>query len=574
MTDRDFTRGRRALLVALGVAAACGPALSSRRSEQGGTTSPSSRRSEQSERVSGSTVPTPNPATRAERTNYLETSHYADVVAFLDSLKALGAAYQFGSIGKTFEGRDIPYVIASRPLVRTPAEARATGKPIVYVQGNIHAGEVEGKEALLALLRDLAFAKGPTVLDSIVLIAVPIYNADGNERFGPQERQRTEQNGPELVGQRPNAQGLDLNRDYVKAEAPETRASLAMFSAWDPDVFVDLHTTDGSFHGYALTYSPSLNPAAPLGDYTRTLLAELRRRVRDREGFETFDYGNFSDAFGNEVSTDTTHSGWYTYDHRPRFGTNYFGLRNRVSVLSEAYSHDPFERRVKSTYAFTKQLLSLVAEQRVTLLERTHYLGMSDTRLTAQPVPLRSALPKQASAHPVTYEVLARTGDSSRTQAGVPRGLRRTGDFRTRPMPVFDRFVPVLAVPRPLGYLVSENDTAVLARLTLHGIALMKRKEPYDTADEFVVDSLLRSPRVFQGHNEVRLAGRWRRMTDVSLVGKVFVPVAGASAPLAMYLLDPESDDGFTTWNLFDERLRVGQPHPVLRIPAAGAAGR
>jgi hypothetical protein len=400
----------------------------------------SSRRSERSERVwvpSGQpTVLAPEPATRAERSHYLETSTYADVVAFLDSLKALGAPYAFGSIGKSYEGREIPYVIASRPLVHTPAEARASGKPILYVQGNIHAGEVEGKEALQALLRDLAFATRPNVLDSIVLIAVPIYNADGNERFGPQERQRSEQNGPELVGQRPNAQGLDLNRDYVKAEAPETRASLAMFAAWNPDVFVDLHTTDGSFHGYALTYSPSLNPAAPLGDFTRELLAELRTRVRQRDGYETFDYGNFSDAFGSEVSTDTTHAGWYTYDHRPRFGTNYYGLRARVSILSEAYSHDPFERRVRSTYAFVRELLSLVAEKGQSL--GIGALAGSDR------VPLRSALPASAPAQPVTFEILARTGDSSRTQPGVPRGLRRTGEMRTRMMPVFDRFVPTL----------------------------------------------------------------------------------------------------------------------------------
>ena len=116
----------------------------------------------------------------------------------------------------------------------TPAEARALRRPIVYVQGNIHAGEVEGKEALLALLRDLTNSPEPNVLDSIILIAVPIYNADGNEKFASQEVNRREQNGPELVGERANAQGFDLNRDYVKAEAPETRASLAMFNAWDP----------------------------------------------------------------------------------------------------------------------------------------------------------------------------------------------------------------------------------------------------------------------------------------------------------------------------------------------------
>jgi hypothetical protein len=502
------------------------------------------------------------PSTRAERTHYLETSRYVDVVAFLDSLKAIGAPYAFGSIGRSVEGREIPYVVASRPLVHSPAEARASGKPVVYVQGNIHAGEVEGKEALQALLRDLAFAPGPSVLDSIVLIAVPIYNADGNERFGPQERQRGEQNGPELVGQRPNAQGLDLNRDYVKAEAPETRASLAMFDAWDPDVFVDLHTTDGSFHGYALTYSPSLTPAAPLGGYSRELLAELRRRVRDRDGYETFDYGNFSDAFGREVSTDTVHSGWYTYDHRPRFGTNYYGLRNRVSVLSEAFSHDPFERRVKSTYAFTRQLLSLVAERGAELEAR-------ERAPESREVAIRAALPETAPSYPVAFEVLERTGDSSRTQPGVPRGIRRTGEIRVRAMPVFDRFVPTLVRGLPDAWLFRSAELA--ARLGAHGVVAevtTAAGRPAARYEQFVVDSVVRAARPFQGHNEVRLVGHWTAMATPPGGDLYRVDARQPLARLAAYLLEPESDDGFVTWNTFDDVLAAGQPYPVIRVLA------
>jgi predicted deacylase len=220
--------------------------------------------------------------TRPERTDFRETSTYADVIALIDSLGKGPAPFAVGSIGKTNEGRDIPYLILSRPVVSTPAQAKALHRPIVYVQGNIHAGEIEGKDALLALVRDLLSA-GPhaSVLDSVILIAVPIYNADGNERFAPQSVNRTDQNGPEMVGVRANAQGLDLNRDYMKAEAPETRGSLAMFNAWDPDVFVDLHTTDGSYHGYNLTYAPSLNPAAVFGGvYARdSLLPVLRARM-------------------------------------------------------------------------------------------------------------------------------------------------------------------------------------------------------------------------------------------------------------------------------------------------------
>jgi hypothetical protein len=510
------------------------------------------------------------PSTRAERTNYLETSRYDDVVAFLDSLKALGAPLAFGSIGRTSESREIPYVIASRPLVHSPAEARATGKPIVYVQGNIHAGEVEGKEALQALLRDLTFARSPNVLDSIVLIAVPIYNADGNERFLPQGRQRGSQNGPELVGQRPNTQGqngqgLDLNRDYIKAEAPETRNSLKMFNAWDPDVFVDLHTTDGSFHGYALTYSPSLHPSAPLGDYTRSLLAELRQRVRTREGYEIFDYGNFNDGGGREVSTDSVHSGWYTYDHHPRFGTNYYGLRGRVSILSEAYSHDPFERRVKSTYAFVKQLLSLVAERgsEMRLLEQRADNELASS--TRPQIALAADLPKTATAAPVIFEMLARTGDSSRTQPGVPKGLRRTGDMRTRLMPVFDRFVPTLVRRLPAAYYLS--DTTALALLRLHGVRVERlgATDHPSQLERFAVDSVVRLPRPFQGHNEMRVIGRWEAAGPPrDLANESVVRTDQPLGRLAMYLLDPESDDGLVTWNAFDEYL-AKRAYPVMR---------
>lgn len=514
------------------------------------------------------TAARPSLQTRPEQTSYRETSHYADVIAFLDSLRNAGAPYDFGNIGTTSEGRAIPYVVASRPLVRTAAAARATGKPIVYVQANIHAGEIEGKDALLALLRDLAFARTPNVLDSIVLIAIPIYNADGNERFGPQSRQRTEQNGPELVGQRPNAQGLDLNRDYVKTEAPETRASLAMFTTWDPDVFVDLHTTDGSFHGYALTYAPSLNPASPLGDYTRTLLREVRARVRSREGFEIFDYGNFEDPAG-EVSTDTTHAAWYTYDHRPRFGTNYYGLRNRIGILSEAYSHDPLERRVKSTYAFVRQTLSLVAERGAELKSRAQFADAELTSGRSLDIALRSELPKSAPAAPVAFELLARTGDSTRTEPGVPRGMRRTGEIRVRPMPVFDRFEPSLTSWLPTAYAISAADTALLARLRLHGVRYLAQPLPVPVrVEQFVVDTLSRETRPFQGHHEIRLVGHWETAPP-NLDGAVLVMTAQPLGRLAAYLLDPESDDGFTTWNAFDASLAIGRPHPVRRIRSA-----
>lgn len=526
--------------------------------------------------------PADYPRTRPEQTRYRETSHYADVRKFLDSLRALRAPLAFGSIGKTNEGRDIPYVIASRPVVSTPSEAKRLGRPIVYVQGNIHAGEVEGKDALLALLRDLTFSSKPNVLDSIVLIAVPIYNADGNERFAAQAVNRTEQNGPEIVGTRANAQSLDLNRDYVKAEAPETRASLAMFNTWDPDVFVDLHTTDGSFHGYALTYSPSLSPAAVFGGvYARdSLLPVLRERMRTRDGFEVFDYGNFITDEPISRRDTSVHEGWATYDSRPRFGTNYFGIRGRIGILSEAYSHDSLSRRIASTYAFVSEALSLVAEKSAAIRSLTARAdsqplawGRSDDSL--QIVAIRSELIATPRIMDVIKEDLEKTGDSSLTQPGVPRGQRRTGRFKTIRMAVYDRFTSTLDRAPPAAYVINAGDTAVATLLRLHGIRVDRSDTAWTARGEaFLIDSIVIAPRVFQGHHEVRLQGRWQRGLQALPPKSFFVSTAQPRGALAVYLLEPESDDGFVTWNLFDPELKKGGRFPVTRIFDLSRRGR
>jgi Zinc carboxypeptidase len=521
------------------------------------------------------------PRTRPELTQYRETSHYADVRQFLDSLRKLGAPLTFGSIGKTTEGRAIPFVIASRPQVSSPSEAKRLGRPIVYVQGNIHAGEVEGKDALLALLRDLTSAANPNALDSIVLIAVPIYNADGNERFASQAVNRTEQNGPELVGTRANAQNLDLNRDYVKAEAPETRASLAMFNAWDPDVFVDLHTTDGSFHGYALTYSPSLSPAAIFGGvYARdSLLPVLRQRMRTRHGFEVFDYGNFVSDERGLVTDSSIRDGWATYDSRPRFGTNYFGIRGRIAILSEAYSHDTLSRRIASTYAFVSEILSLVAERGSSIRSLTARADSLPSAWGRSPdsvqiVAVRSELASPRSLD-VIKEDIEKVTDSSLTQPGVPRGERRTSRYRAIRMPVYDRFASTLDRVPPAAYVIAPQDTAVVTLLRLHGIRVERSDSAWLARGEsFTIDTIITSPRAFQGHHEVRLKGSWQRALQALAPKSFIVSTAQPRGALAVYLLEPESDDGFTTWNLFDQDLKKGGRYPVIRIFDLSRRGR
>src|SRR5579872_7392801 len=235
-------------------------------------------------------VPQELPKTTAESTNYRATSRYADVVACISAIQRIDPDVRVETFATTNEGRALPLVIAGPPGVVDPRTARASGLPIVFIMANIHAGEVEGKEAAQMLLRDLVSKSRKLRNDMVVLIA-PIYNADGNEPISTEHR-KTQNGPPEGVGVRENAQGLDLNRDYMKLESPEARGLVAnVLNRWDPLLTVDLHTTNGSFHGYQLTYAPMLNPDAPaeIIDFERdTLLPQIRERMRSEHRKETY----------------------------------------------------------------------------------------------------------------------------------------------------------------------------------------------------------------------------------------------------------------------------------------------
>jgi hypothetical protein len=492
--------------------------------------------------------------TTAERTDYAETSSHAEVVAFLDSLLTRGAGIRVGQLGLSPQGRPIPYVIASRPLVDGPMEAARSGKPVIYLQANIHGGEVEGKEAALMLLRDLTLGPLARLLDSVVLVVVPIYNSDGNDGFGPQERNRPGQNGPAIVGLRPNGQGLDLNRDYVKQEAPETRGSARLLAQWDPDLFVDLHTTDGSYHGYALTYSPGLNPnSSPANDYIQDrFLPEIRNRMRLRHHQEVFPYGNFRNA-----DPDSLILGWETYDPRPRFGTNWVGLRGRMAILSEAYSHADFATRVSATYNFVLEILRLAAAERATIKA----LNYAASRQRPDSVAIRSVL-----APPVSMEVIAEITERAGEGSGPFSRRRPTGVFKTIRMPVFDRFAPAKKEAIPAGYLLPPQHAAIADLLRSQGVEVRRLRAPWQgIVEAFRVDSLAVQP-LFEGHRTIAVEGSWREREGRAGPGWFLVSTDQRLGTFAAYVLEPGSEDGLATWNFFDRDLRRGQEAPVLRV--------
>jgi hypothetical protein len=587
------------------------------------------------------------PLTRAERTNFTETTRYEDIKPFLDSLKAQSPNIHVASMGKTALGRELWYAIVSRPLITNPAEARRLGRPVAYIQGNIHSGEVEGKEATLALMRDLLQDRNRNVLDSLVVIFQPNYNTDGNEHFDIQSRNRGAQNGPELVGTRTTSCGWNLNRDYVSADAPETKAALAMLNRWNPDLFMDLHTTDGSIHGYALTYSPTLTPTAitTRAYAADTMLPVIRQRMRDRHGFEVNDYGDFSrtrptgggapggalggGGFGgrggrgapqvdapymrgcdtatfnrtNRITNPDTMpagrgraggggggggnvslesmiadsiptGGWAfsTYEPYARYGSNYYGLRGRLSILSEAFSHDPFARRVASTYDFVSEALSYIAERRKEVIA----LGAkADARMAAwgrdpskAPALAVRAEMDTTRFEDVRVEMIRPLTDSTKREPGM--GAReRTGIVKLVRMPMMVSFRPTITNTLPFAYAFDAKTAAALRPiLDLHGIKVERLSAAASvSAQSFTIDSVSDRGQSESARRMRNAPGRWSGSARGSLSAGTYIVRAGQPyGLLAFYLLEPENDDGLLGWGFFEGLVSAQSRYPVLRI--------
>jgi hypothetical protein len=495
------------------------------------------------------------PQTRAERSAYRETSRYTDVMEFLDRLVAKGAPVAVRMIGTSANGRELPLAVAARPMVASAAEARRAGKVVVYIQANIHAGEVEGKEAALMLLRDLAGQPDDLLLDRLVVLVSPIYNIDGNEALGPGATKRGSQDGPDLVGDRASGEGLDLNRDGMKAQARETRAVLQhVFNAWDPDVMLDLHTTNGTRHGFHLTYSPPLHPAtdASVLRYARDdLLPAVRERLKREQGLRLFDYGNVEMRGGAR--------GWYTFGWEGRYVTNYAGLRGRVAVLSEAASFLPFRTRVETTLAFVRAVLEQLARDtdRVRALTRAADSRRIDPKASPETIGVRFQ-PESRGTEPVPLEVVASGEKVDRHKAP-----QRLADVD---LPIYDRFRATRTAPIPAAYLVPAELTDVVALLRRHGAAVERLNEEWrGEAEAFAIDELVVSTSRFQGGRLTRLEGRFEVHATVQPLGSFLVRTAQPLGTLIAVLLEPESLDGVAAWGFLDGKLAEKMPYPILK---------
>jgi hypothetical protein len=521
----------------------------------------------------------PDLRTRAERTGFEETSRSDDVHAVLAGLAAAsGDLVRVTSFGRSEESRDLPLAVLGSPAPRDPAAALASGKPRILVLANIHAGEVEGKEAALILARRLAGGDLRRLLDRITVLVAPLYNADGNDRIS--NGNRPSQFGPiGGVGTRENARGLDLNRDFMKLESAEARGLAALLAAWDPHVVIDLHTTNGSYHGYHLTYAPTLavNADPRLVQTSRGLLAAARDVLRDR-GWRTYSYGNFvaEGALDREHHRPGDAGGapaWRTFDARPRFVTNGVGLRNRMAFLSEAYSYLSFERRVRVTETFVETLLALIARRASSIVALTATLDRETAAAGARgalgPLGTRGRLvPLDGAVRILVGDVETRPNP----RTGAPMTVMKESIARPLLMQDYASFTPIDRVQAPRAYVIP-NDAArapMAARLAellaRHGIGVERLAAEQRLAVEAVTaGEVTRTPRARQPG--MRLAGVTRvRRVLVAPAGSLRISMGQPLARLIFHLLEPSSDDGVVTWNLAGEWVRPGEEIPIYGV--------
>ncbi|MBL0210554.1 MAG: hypothetical protein IPQ13_06515 [Holophagaceae bacterium] len=512
------------------------------------------------------------PRTVPESTRHARTSTVAEVRGFMAALSRRAPALV------PYRPRHAPMATeAGKPLLAWRLPAASKDALRVYLNANIHAGEVEGKEAVQLIVREFLQGLHPAARRHLDLVVCPAYNADGTDALDPAIR-RYQPNPESGVGRRENSRGLDLNRDLMKAQAANTRWFLAMLKDFDPAVVFDLHTTNGSYHGFHLTYAPSLALGADpdLLTFNRRLLNEVRDGLKSR-GLPAYDYGNFRPE---SLKPGEVPAGWETFDFRPRYLSNYPGLQNRLAILSEAYVYRSYADRIADTRTFVLACLDWIAAhrgevRRVLGEARRHWMDSWQAGTPSLPLAADFALTERHS-----FDVVQPLKDADGRVIG--EASRATLD-----LPSFVTWAPRESIAVPEGYLVDAAYAfKVRPVLEAHGIKVLPGSaRPRSPLNFFHETSRTVAAQFFQGSIGLTLKGAWTpeesplpkapRWTRVDLDQALYVPLDQPLGRVAFYLLDPRSPDGLVTWGFFHESLlrsdgAWGEP---LRFPILAVGG-
>jgi murein tripeptide amidase MpaA len=528
--------------------------------------------------------------TLAEQSNFRETGRIEEVERLSREFALTWPdAVQSIEYGRSVEGRPMRALLVSRTGALTAEQIRARKIPVLMLQGGIHPGESDGKDAGFIALRELlegsaAPGEGSAaarVLDRIAILFVPAFNTDGHERTG--RWNRPNQVGPEETGWRTTAQNLNLNRDYTKADAPEMRAMLRLIDSWDPLVCADLHVTDGA------DFEPDISiQVEPINQGDPNLRASAVS-LRDQLIARLATLGSIPlDFYPDLAKTDDPSSGFALTVYSPRFSTGYFPQRNRYTVLVETHSWKEYAHRVKVTRNTIVTLAELVATQGEEWLKLCHQADATAKELRGADVTLdyvtRWREPSRAGA--AVHErddTDARTIDFrgyayTRTESAISGTLVTVYDPKTPQIwrvPMRDAVKPLLVVRAPgAGYVVPVSFAAEIEpRLAAHGIATakLKTRQTAVRATTFRAREVQFSAAPFEGRMRAQLDGAWSEQTVNIEPGALFVPIAQRLARLVIALFEPRAPDSFAAWGFFNacfEQKEQMEPYVAEQIAA------
>jgi hypothetical protein len=503
--------------------------------------------------------------THAEQTHYRETPRYQPTIDYARRLAEASPLIRYESFGKSGEGRDMPLLIACEGETFIPAAAKAQAKPIILIQACIHSGEPDGKDAGLALLRDIAITKiHPDLLKRVVVLFIPIYNVDGHERSSPYNR--INQNGPVEMGWRGTTTNQNLNRDYMKVDTPETRAWLALWNSWNPDLFIDCHVTDGADYGSVITYHFEHHAGI-----AESILAWEREVIDGRVAPATEAAGSVTSWYLEFVDNRDLTLGMRDFNGSPRFSTGYVPLRNRPAILIETHMLKDYGARVVGTYDFLRFVLTEVNGDPEKLLAA----GREADRRTIEwgkdydpqrLYPLRFELTEEA--RPFHLRAVESTVGMSEISGA------QWVEFGKAPLeltvPMRDSFRVTHAVPPPLYYIVPPQWREVIQNLKHHGLQLLNTTE----AAEFDVESyrfrdVHWAPAPFEGRFLTRYQVERIRELRSFPAGSVIVSIAQPLAKVAVSLLEPEAPDSLVAWSFFSaifEEKEYGEDYILEKL--------
>ncbi|WP_224243057.1 M14 family metallopeptidase [Hyalangium gracile] len=486
--------------------------------------------------------------TTAERSNWARTGRYAEVESLCrDFPKAFPGKVRCETFGTTPEGRPMLALVASSDGTLTAAANAKKGRPVVFFQGGIHSGEIDGKDAGFWLLRDVLSGKAlPGVLGQVTAVFVPVFNIDGHERFGPNNRPN--QVGPEEMGWRVTAQNLNLNRDYTKADAPEMVALLTFLHAWNPLFYIDLHVTDGAKfeHDVSVTIEPLRSGPEPL----RALGVKMQEAIVSGLSAQGHLPVTFYPSF---IQDEDPSSGFAQGVAPPRFSQAYWALHNRFGMLVETHSWKPYAQRVKATRNVLEGSLRFVAGNAAAMQAAVKAADAAAEAGQVREVTL--AWKHTDKSHPIEFRGYAYTFEPSPISG---QKVVRYDDTKPQvwKVPLFDEVRPVLTVPLPKsGYVVPAAHAAWMEpKLRAHGLRFqrLEKEVPAAQVEAFRATEVKFTPQSYEGRQVLSVKGAWKPETQALTAGSLYVPVAQPGVALLGHLLEPSGPDSLLAWGFFN----------------------